>query len=100
MKQTALLILGVFLTLSGFSQKKPPKASLDTLPVTDLPAIDQTAFGGRRVPVFVYHYMTDRCRRGRTEYLQEHKENTEGREALHVVGTGKTSELSTGSLEV
>ncbi|MFT7079023.1 MAG: hypothetical protein ACJAZC_000551 [Cryomorphaceae bacterium] len=89
MKQIALFTISTLLTVSVFSQKRPPKVSLDTLPVMDLPAIDQIAFGEGEYLRFRLHYgLIDA---GEAE-LNVYKSNKkyEGRDALHVVGTGKT----------
>jgi len=89
MKQTALLTLGIFLALSGFSQKRPPKASLDTLPVMTLPGIDQNAFSEGEYLRFRLHYgLIDAGEAELNIYKSDRK--YEGRQALRVVGTGKT----------
>ncbi|MFT6997480.1 MAG: hypothetical protein ACJAQ4_001234 [Cryomorphaceae bacterium] len=89
MKQITLLTISTLLTLSVFSQKIPPKASLDTLPVMDLPAIDQNAFGEGEYLRFRLHYgLIDA---GEAELnIYKSKRKYEGRDALHVIGTGKT----------
>jgi len=89
MKNLSLLFLILFLSLSGFTQKRPPEASLDTLPVMTLPARQQSAFGEGEYLRFRLHYGIIDA--GEAE-LRVYKSNKkyQGRDALHVVGTGKT----------
>lgn len=89
MKNLSLLFLIFFLSLSGFTQKRPPEASLDTLPVMTLPARQQSAFGEGEYLRFRLHYGIIDA--GEAE-LRVYKSNKkyQGRDALHVVGTGKT----------
>lgn len=89
MKALTLLALSVLIHCSVFSQKRPPEASLDTLPVLSLPAINQSAFGEGEYLRFRLHYgLIDA---GEAELnIYKSKREYEGRQALRVVGTGKT----------
>jgi len=79
------LLLGV--GLSG--QEKPPKADLDTLPEIELPDLGQRAFDAGEYLRFRLHYgLIDAGEAELKIYRSSKKFN--GRETLHVIGTGKT----------
>jgi hypothetical protein len=89
MKHLTLLLLGIALSQIGLSQKRPPEASLDTLPVMNLPTRQQSAFGEGEYLRFRLHYGIIDA--GEAELrVYKSKKKYRGRNALHVVGTGKT----------
>ena len=89
MKRTIILLVSIIWIASAQGQKKPPKASLDTLPVMDLPDINQSAFGEGEYLRFRLHYgIIDAGEAELTVYKA--KKKFVGREALHVVGKGRT----------
>ncbi len=89
MKKIKVILLVAFLPFIAMGQKTPPKASLDTLPNIALANIKNTAFGTGEYLKFVLHYGIIDA--GEAE-LRVNKANKEymGRQAYHIVGTGKT----------
>jgi hypothetical protein len=73
----------------SLGQTKPPKANLDTLPVLDLPDLGQQAFAPGEYLRFRLHYgLVDA---GEAELVvRKSPKKFFGREAWHVIGTGRT----------
>jgi len=89
MKRTILFIFSLLCAVLVHSQSKPPMASLDTLPVLDLPNINQSAFGEGEYLRFRLHYgIIDAGEAELTVYKS--KKKYVGRDAFHVVGEGRT----------
>jgi len=82
-------IMTVLIVGSGYAQKKPPKASLDTLETIDLPNMGQSVFGHGEYLRFRLHYgLVDA---GEAEIrVNRVGRRFHGHEAYHIVGTGKT----------
>jgi len=85
-------LLALFMTVSlaaGYGQKKPPKASLDTLDTIDLPDRGQSAFGQGEYLRFRMHYGIIDA--GEAEItVNRVGRRYHGNEAYHIVGTGRT----------
>ncbi|MCH2215870.1 MAG: DUF3108 domain-containing protein [Flavobacteriales bacterium] len=89
MKPTILLLFSIIWIVSAQGQTKPLKASLDTLPILDLPDINQSAFGEGEYLRFRLHYgLIDAGEAELSIYKAQKK--FAGRDALHVVGKGRT----------
>lgn len=89
MKLFNTCILVLMTALSAMGQTKPPFASLDTLPKVDLPLRVSGAFQEGEYLKFVIHYGIIDA--GEAE-LRIHKspKDFQGRDAYHIVGTGKS----------
>lgn len=84
-----LTICFAFWLSLGFGQKKPPKASLDTLETIALPSSGQSAFGDGEYLRFRLHYGIIDA--GEAEInVNRVGRRYHGHEAYHIVGTGKT----------
>jgi len=89
MKRIATLIGLLVLATLAVGQTRPPEASLDTLPIMDLPSIDQSAFGEGEYLRFRLHYGLIDAGEAELNVYKSRKQY-QGREALHVIGTGRT----------
>ncbi len=89
MKRIVLFVCAFLIAGFAFSQVKPPKASLDTLPAISLPDIGQQAFAEGEYLRFRLHYgIIDAGEAELKVYRSSRK--FDGRDAYHVVGTGRT----------
>lgn len=87
-KITAIWIL-VLIPFMGMAQKTPPKASLDTLPTIDLANIENDAFRAGEYLKFVLHYGIIDAGEAELRVSKAGKKYM-GRDAYHIVGTGRT----------
>lgn len=88
MKQFLIYLL-LLTSVAAAGQTKPPKADIDTLPRVDLRDIDQEAFDAGEYLRFRLHYGLIDAGEAELKIYRSAKK-FEGRETLHVVGTGKT----------
>jgi len=81
--------IALTIPIAVFAQKRPPEASLDTLPKIELEDRPYEAFGAGEYLRFRLHYgLVDA---GEAELIvSRSNKNFNGRQAYHVVGTGKT----------
>lgn len=79
----------VLLPFLGMAQKTPPTASLDTLPTIDLANIKNEAFRDGEYLKFVLHYGIIDAGEAELTVSKTTKKYM-GRDAYHVVGTGRT----------
>jgi hypothetical protein len=86
----AIITFAAFsLAMAGYSQTRPPRASLDTLPQVTLPSVTHSAFREGEYMRFRLHYgMVDA---GEAEItVKNAARRFQGRDAYHIVGTGRT----------
>ncbi len=89
MRTVVHILFLVFVPLTTFGQTRPPKASLDTLPLVQLPTVTNIAFSTGEYLRFRLHYgIVDA---GEAELtVKNGNRKFQGREAYHIVGTGKS----------
>ncbi len=89
MKAFKLFFLAMICGLTAIGQTKPPKASLDTLPEVEMPPINHSVFSEGEYLKFVLHYGIIDA--GEAELVvKKSPKKFEGREAYHIVGTGRS----------
>lgn len=90
MKKFAVLLIAVVLTQLSWAQgTKPAKADLDTLPNNGLRTITNRAFGvGERLTYRIHYGLVDAGEA--TLEVRNSASRFNGREAYHIVGTGKS----------
>lgn len=89
MKTLFSILMLISVSILGFGQTKPPRASLDTLPEIKLPTIDYKAFKEGEYLKFVLHYGIIDA--GEAELRIGKSPHTyHGHEAFHITGIGRT----------